>query len=213
MKCVFLSAVCCAIAVSAAQAVSGDAELTFSQAIDRAGDASQQLHTDMESHFDRMRAAVSEHMTATSEAVLNTLLLAIEAVDDRRLQPEQQQCEPAEVMDFEQLGGQLSRCALLGDLAMQQLTNAFYAELSGPQDRSLELLSLVLDFVGQANPLDSPGAMAAEILRRIDELRWAFDEQTLPALQERVEAVAAGRCSVPEQTAECVRPVLEAVRC
>lgn len=216
MKCLLL-AFACAIAVNGASLNADPNEaLTFAQALDRAGDASQQLHIDMEAHFDGLREEVSEHMTAISEAVLNTLLLAIETVDDRRLQPEQcdaqQGDEPADI-DFVQLGSQLSRCALLGDVALQRLTNAFYEHLNGPQDRSLELLSLVLDYVGRANPLATAGELAAEILQSIDAMRTEFDGQTLPALRELVEAVAAGRVAVPEQTAECVRPVLEAVQC
>lgn len=189
--------------------------MTFTQAIDRAHIASQQLHVEMETYLDQMRDAVSAHLTVISEDTLRKLLLAIEAVERRRDTGTADCDASAEVaaVDFAQLGAQLSHCAMLSDRAIQSVADAFFQALDAPQDISLSLLSLALDYVSRANPVNAPASMSQEILRSVTAMRMAHELKTVPALGERLAAVKAAVLSVPEQTSECVAPVLQAVRC
>lgn len=201
--------------------------MTFTQAIDRANLASQQLHVDMEMHFDEMREAVSSYLTVISEDTLRKLLLAIEAVERRRDDAGNAACDPGRnggtgggsivsspaAVDFPKLGAQLSRCASISDQAIRSVVDSFYKSLEAPQNVSLSLLSLVLDYVSRSNPVNAPKAMSREILRTVSELRTAHETITVPELERRLAVVKAAVLSVPVQTSDCVAPVLEAVRC
>lgn len=178
----------------------------------------------MEGTFDNVRIQVSQYMFAMNEAGLNNSFAAISRADGYRQslidyiaeQSGSQTClenvQSTFDEQYEENGAAMSQCSYEALNAMDaSYTNLFNA-IEAARKISTGVQNIVVESLGEWNPITSAEDLSYLIGLRIDALEATFIETTVPALTELLGAVAANVDDVPANILSCTTPVLATIQ-
>lgn len=176
-------------------------------ALNNAQEQCRALHLLMESHFDRMRALLSSHLSVISSQTLDHILHGINAAQKSNAI----QCTEKRITTNKRnqdIGAGISICSLDADLAIQQMIQKFFDSLEGPQEISTQVLNLVLNNFENWNPDDNTDQISAILTKALREVQEKFTTNTLPNLLDELEVVFQLTIDIPSKVQVCVSEVL-----
>lgn len=158
----------------------------------------------MESHFGRMRALVSSHLSVISSQTLKHILQGVDAAQ----QSNAIECKIISTNRNQEIGDGISICSSDADLAIQRMTQRFFDALEEPQETSTQVLNLVLGKFGNWDPVNNADQISVMLTDAIRDVQDRFTNVTVPMLRQELELVFQLTIDIPKKAQVCVAEVL-----